>query len=306
MNRTAKIMAVFFMCLALSSGNLRAEIIEIRITGKITGIDDRRGLLEGQLSAGDIITGRYTYDSSTPDSSALATVGIYQHSIVPYGVTLSAGGFIFQTDPDNVDFLLEVLNNHTGQDGYLLRSYNNLPLSNGVEVFHISWQLDDYSSTALSSDALPITPPVLEDWIDHPCELVITFGFKGASAICADVTSVELAPDIQAEIDIDPNTLNLQSKGKWLTCRIWLPEGYDVADIEPNSVQLENEPNAVDADWLWFDEQQQVAMAKFDRVEVQCILEVGQAELTVTGRLLDGTTFEGTDVIRVINKGRKK
>lgn len=31
----------------------------------------------------------------------------------------------------------------------------------------------------------------------------------------------------------------------------------------------------------------------------------GEIELTITGRLTDGTVFEGTDVIRVINKGGK-
>ena len=32
----------------------------------------------------------------------------------------------------------------------------------------------------------------------------------------------------------------------------------------------------------------------------------GEAEFIITGQLADGTVFEGTDVIRVINKGRKK
>lgn len=44
---------------------------------------------------------------------------------------------------------------------------------------------------------------------------------------------------IEAEIDIDPDTLNLSSKGKWVTCYIWLPEDYDIADIDPNSIFLE-------------------------------------------------------------------
>ena len=30
------------------------------------------------------------------------------------------------------------------------------------------------------------------------------------------------------------------------------------------------------------------------------------AELTISGELIDGTVFEGTDVIRVIDKGNKK
>ena len=108
---------------------------------------------------------------------------------------------------------------------------------------------------------------------------------------------------IEAEIDIDPDTLNLASKGKWITCYIWLPEEYNVARIDPNSVLLEN---AVQAESLRVDEEQQVAVAKFSRSTVQGILNIGRVELTITGQLTDGTVFEGTDVIRVIDKGGRK
>ena len=104
------------------------------------------------------------------------------------------GGFTFQTDPDNVDFLITILNNHNGGDMYCLLNYNNLPLSNGVYVENIAWQLDDYSGTALSSDALPVTPPVLANWPDTLAHLNITFGYKGSSYIRAEVTSAVPEP----------------------------------------------------------------------------------------------------------------
>lgn len=115
-------------------------------------------------------------------------------------------------------------------------------------------------------------------------------------------------PPIEAELDINPNTLNLRSKGKWLTCYIWLPEDYNVADIEPNSVVLEAEPNDIEAQWIWFeeDEEEELAMAKFNRSELTEILVPGEVELTLTGELTDGTIFEGTDIIRVIDKRRRK
>ncbi|MHC4676334.1 MAG: choice-of-anchor Q domain-containing protein, partial [Planctomycetota bacterium] len=108
---------------------------------------------------------------------------------------------------------------------------------------------------------------------------------------------------VPAEVRIVPRSINLESKGNWITCYIWLPENYNVADIEPNSVFLEDE---FQTESLKVDEEQQVAMARFSRSEVQGILNAGDTELTITGQLTDGTVFEGTDVIRVINKAGKK
>ena len=74
-------------------------------------------------------------------------------------------------------------------------SHNNLPLSNGVEVYEIFWQLDDYSGTALSSTEIPLGPPLLGDWGSH-WELMIDLGLKGGDGgFGAEVTSVWLIPE---------------------------------------------------------------------------------------------------------------
>lgn len=113
--------------------------------------------------------------------------------------------------------------------------------------------------------------------------------------------SVPEPATIEAAIDIDPDTLNLKSKGRWITCYILLPEQYDVADIDSDSLLLNGK---VSPAWSWIDEAEQILMAKFSRSEVQQILDPGQAELTVTGELTDGSKFEGTDTIKVIDKGK--
>lgn len=193
MIKEVKILIVFIVILGFWASNLWGEVITIEITAEIMGIDDRTDLLDGRINVGDIITGSYIYDSDTPDTNPSNTVGDYWHYSSPYGISLSAGGFVFQTDPDNnIYFLVEILDDHTGQDTYLVRSYNNLPLSNGVHVEHISWHLDDYSCNAVSSTGLPIIPPVLEDWGQN--YLRITFGYKGSSVIGARVTSAVPEP----------------------------------------------------------------------------------------------------------------
>ena len=106
-------------------------------------------------------------------------------------------------------------------------------------------------------------------------------------------------------IDINPDTLNLNSGGKWITCYIELPDGYDVADIDISTVLLNDVVSAEDHPTNIGDYDNDGIpdlMVKFDRQAIQDILEVGDnVEITVRGELLvDGTLFEGTDYIRVI------
>jgi hypothetical protein len=117
-----------------------------------------------------------------------------------------------------------------------------------------------------------------------------------------DMGAYEYRFTISAEARILPQTINLASKGKSITCYIWLPDEYDVTDIEPNSVFFENE---IRPEQFSVDGHKQVATAKFNREDVQAALEVGDVELTITCQLTDGTSFEATDTIKVTDKAGK-
>jgi hypothetical protein len=113
---------------------------------------------------------------------------------------------------------------------------------------------------------------------------------------------INLIEVVDAEVELRPKTINLSSKGKWVNCKIWLTEDYNVADVNSETVFLEDE---IPAEWIWFNEEQNVVMAKFTRSELEEILEPGEVGLTVTGYLVDGSYFVGTDTIKVVDKGRK-
>ena len=138
--------------------------------------------------------------------------------------------------------------------------------------------------------------PYHYEWIVPGVGFVKQVNFWGADNPPLTMELVNVI--IPADIDIDPNMLNVQSEGKWITWHIWLPEEYDVADIEPDSILLNG---VIEAAWRWIDEEEQVLMAKFSRSDVQAIVEPGEVELTVRGELTDGTTFEGAVMITVID-----
>jgi hypothetical protein len=161
--------------------------VTIYIEAIVDTVDDSGNYLEGQISPGDIITGWYAYDSDTPDSNPSLDVGDYEHYAPPFGIFLSVDGFDFETDPTNVDFFIEVVNNYPSGDAYVVGSSNNLSLSNGVSVGPIDWQLGDNTGTAISNDALPTTAPVLDNWQSQ--NRLRLQGERGGYIIDAHVTS---------------------------------------------------------------------------------------------------------------------
>lgn len=119
---------------------------------------------------------------------------------------------------------------------------------------------------------------------------------------------------IQTSIDIDPDTLNLKSKGKFITAYIEL-EGADVRDINASSILLNDALSPIldakygfvtsEDSYIVDNDQDGIMerMVKFDRNEVQRLLAPSEeVVLTIVGSLYDGTEFEGTDTIRVISK----
>ena len=186
------------------------------------------------------------------------------------------------------------------------------------------FDLDDYLDTACGLEPNEIewsVSGVSEGWnVDIDANNVVTvtasqgavesatFIFTATSTVCicaelSDSNDATFATtgeqQIEAAIDLDPDTLNLNSKGNWITCYISLSAGYNIADIEPGSIMLGGQ---IPAEQKWFEQEDQILMVKFSREAVGGMLEgqLGDVALTVAGQLTDGTKFEGTDVITIV------
>ena len=185
---------------AVFSAPAEATLVTIGIEGVVDLVGDPYGYLGGAIRVGDTISGWYRYDSDTPDQdwlwgSASEMVGRYHHFAPPYGISLTVGDFVFQTDPSNTDFLLSIVNNNqSGEDIYSLNSYNSVPLADGTFVGGICWELRDYTGTLFSSDTLPASAPLVDDWAFNRLD----FGggtFGQAFAGIGHVTSAVSVPE---------------------------------------------------------------------------------------------------------------
>ncbi len=114
-----------------------------------------------------------------------------------------------------------------------------------------------------------------------------------------DIGAYEFSlPVIEVPVNLDPNTLNLKSKGRWITAYITLPAIYDPGDVLVPSVMIDGGIPAVRG-----KVQDDVLMVKFDRDVVANYLagENGQTRLTVTGEVNGQAVFTGTDSIKAMN-----
>ena len=124
-----------------------------------------------------------------------------------------------------------------------------------------------------------------------------------SSAVAAD------PPAIDAIVDVNPNTFNLQSKGKWATVYIEFSNRcqYDVRQIDVGSVVLSVNGYTISAESKIkigdYDKDGKPDLkVNFSRQELQARMFVGLEELTVSGSV-DGAEFVGSDTVSVRAKG---
>jgi len=195
--KMVSIMAAAVCGLYFSATLAEAELISIGIEGRVTDVRGDLDLIVGKIKVGDIITGTYTYDSSMSDSQPEGYWGAYEYKTPPNGISLAIDEFLFRTDPENVDFCITIYNNPPTAvlfDQILVTSYSNLPLSNGVVPRLIQIGFFNRGRGPLSSDALPVTAPVLSVWEDEAVYLSVGPGVRGA-VVEADITSAILIPE---------------------------------------------------------------------------------------------------------------
>lgn len=183
--------------LLAASTAARAQDVTFRFTGTITQVESSPF---SDIVVGTPFVGTYTFNLGAVNENTFPGVGDYWYRTAPYGVTVNVGGHLFQTNSLDVEFLIEIVNDHySGFDNYLFRSYRNLR-TEGVPVGYIAWQLDDPTQSALSSSTLTAVPPVLSQWqqffgfeVDGPSFEYMIRGQIASITVC---TETEPCPQV--------------------------------------------------------------------------------------------------------------
>lgn len=116
-------------------------------------------------------------------------------------------------------------------------------------------------------------------------------------------------PPIHAEVGILPRILNVKSEGNWIIAFIELPKDCKATDVDQASITINNTIHvtgkAIVLGKRWL-------AIRFNRSEViSCVLDgmhsrkLAIVTLTITGKLRDGSLFEGSDHILIVRPPKR-
>ncbi len=139
--------------------------------------------------------------------------------------------------------------------------------------------------------------------------LGVGFNLVAGAGVAMTVDNVYLNLVAPVNFRLDPMTLNLKSKGRWVTGFITISpfaSCFTLADIQKGTVKLAFNGQTIDADKI--NAKGNKFMIKFSRAGLITMLNnnTGPQTLTVTGFFDDGIEFAGQATINVINPGKKK
>jgi len=245
----------------------------------------------------EFIDAYYAIRILVPGQSLSSTISQGETQTLALDVREGTAFLEFRLDWEGSDLDLHVYDprgNHVG--------FNYETCEVETEIFGAS-----YSGKDVKPEWVHVTSPEAGTWI------VEIYGYQVVEPLESYIIVGNTHTYVPATINIDPDTLNLKSQGRWITAYIELPEGCDVGNIDVGTVALEGGAlmEGILSAELWPTEIGDHdgdgipdLMVKFDRAAVQDIVNVGDSiELTIIGRWND-IPFRGSDNIRVTWPGK--
>jgi len=204
----------------------------------------------------------------------------------------------FPTD----SFLYNVIGAEDGEYGLEIRSLregkkqafaaSNIPIKDdAIHQYTINWDLISQGESGATVK--------IDFEGDGSFELTLSAGSSFTSTV-------------PATVDLDPDTLNLKSEEKWITCYIELPEGCNVELISPATVTIWHEgasitsvaPDSPSEVGDYDSDATSDLMVKFSRKDIIDYLKtLDPIPASVTLRIkgdIGGFTLEGEDTIKII------
>jgi hypothetical protein len=139
-----------------------AEVVRVRLTARVTNIDDPGNVLNGKIVYGQRVTGLYVYNTNTPNRSTIPNVGEYWPYANEARLRFAVGSLVFESkQPSPQGIRIVVQSQASGYGAFNIESNDNKPLADGSIVYRLSVNLFG-NGNLTETIALPKVAPNLQ------------------------------------------------------------------------------------------------------------------------------------------------
>jgi hypothetical protein len=180
---------------AFVSGPAAAEVVRVRVTARVSQLNDPSNVLAGKVVVGSRVNGLYVYNTNTPNTSPMPGYGDYRPYANEGRLRIAVGSLVFESKQptQGIGILIRAENN--GSAGlFNIMSHDNKPLADGTTVNLLQVMLDGFGNVT-QSIALPPVAPVPSTYWNKDIS-VSANGPNGAYSFQAQIEAAELViPD---------------------------------------------------------------------------------------------------------------
>jgi len=207
----------------------------VYFSAHVTAVDDSIGMLAEKagapISVGQVVSGQYRYDTSTPNMNPMAPDAFYNPPPGAAAIRISMGSLAFQTDPQGI----VGIGLHTGPVGDMfLDSLQNLAAP-GFNVQDIRVHFQDPTGHAPASVALPTDVPDLTSFTTATVTVtgngLNPAGMGDSFSVTFNIDSVYVFPPSAATWSVSPAT-GVFSPQQNMDAVVLLPAGSQVQSVQ--------------------------------------------------------------------------
>ncbi len=226
--------------------------VTFKLTGFVNQVEDPAKFLDSSIESGTPFEVTYTFDSETPNNNGsyrLFNPGFDPANFLGYGINVKMGNYNFQSDPNKLNFQIDVRNDVSNDtqyiSGYSISSQNNFSVNDNLVLGPIELRLREPIGTTVSTNSLPIEPFDISNWAFK--ELNIMGGlFSSIPLGSGGNPDVRNIPPISFPIHIPHFNIRatIDSFTMGVPDNIADPPFFDLSNDSNIDVQLRNFPNA--------------------------------------------------------------
>jgi hypothetical protein len=211
---------------AFALGTASAEPVRVKLTARISEINDPNVALHGRLVIGQRVTGVYVYNTNTPNESPFPGSGLYRPFAGEARMRFATGSLVFESAQPTQGIMIGTFPQNEFSSGqFFMDSNDNKVLTDGTVVNNIHVEFAGQGNVTQSL-ALPAAAPELTAYFTR--EVVLSGNSAGSSfQVRAQVEASELV--VTPALEVSP-AAGAFVPGQHFDAALLLPRGSVVAN----------------------------------------------------------------------------